>query len=297
MYLLVYEFPRELFIEESDQISRLTHLPLEEISAFKEELSLLMLENVKYDCLIPKIKVSFGLPELDLLVGRGLPMNSITEVYGSAGSGKSQLCFQLASNVLKNDENAKILFISTQERFPIDRLMSMLGPFADKSCLDRFHIEYFLDSEVESHFFHYSIFEMMKAFNYKLIIFDSIASNSRNIENIFEKSEHINSIIASFKRIFLYFEVCVLIINQVTDVPSELESLKTPALGLTLENNVNLKIFLEKTKKLNERKIYVKKTLFSTPTTGYFIISSEGLKGSGESENRIGTIGHFDHDI
>lgn len=256
-----------------------------------------MLECVKYDCLIPKVKVSFGSPELDLLVGGGLPMNAITEVYGSAGSGKSQLCFQLASNFLKKDENSKILFISTQERFSIERLMSMLGPFADRSCLDRVHIEYFLDSDVEYHFFHYSIFEMMKEFNYKLIIFDSIASNSRNIESIFEKSEHINSTIASFKRIFLYFEVCILIINQVTDVPNELESRKTSALGLTLENNVNMKIFLEKTKNLNERKIYVKKTFYSALITGYFTIASEGLKGSSESVNRIGTIEPFGNDI
>jgi RecA/RadA recombinase len=249
-----------------------------------------MFEKIKSEFSIPKEKISFGLPELDLITGRGLPMNSITEVYGTAGSGKSQLCFQIAADVLKKDENAKILFICTQERFPIERLMTMLGPFSDKSYLDRVHIEYFLDSDVEYHFFRYSLFEMMKEFRYKLVIFDNIASNSRNFENIFEKSEHINSIIASFKRIFFYFEVCAIIVNQMTDIPNDLEPIKVSALGLTLENNVNMKILLEKTKHYNERKIVVKKAMFSAPSTGYFIICSEGLKGLSEDENLIESI-------
>lgn len=256
-----------------------------------------MLEKVKCDFSAPKPKISFGLPELDSIVGYGLPMNSITEIYGTAGSGKTQICFQIASNVLKNDKNAKILFISTQERFPIERLTSMLGQFSDFSCLDRVHIEYFLDSDVEYHFFRYSLFEMMKEFNYKLIIFDNIASNSRSIENIFDKSEHINSSIASFKRIFFYFDVCVIIVNQVTDIPNDLEPLKASALGLTLENNVNLKMLVEKTKNLNERKISAKKTMFSVPAAGYFIICPEGLKGSGDDENLIEAIEHFENDV
>ena len=257
--------------------------------AFKEEIADLMSDGISCEFLAPKNKCSFGLPQLDLLVGNGLPLSSITEVYGSAGSGKTQLCFQLASTILRNDDNANVLFICTQERFPIDRLVSMLGS-SERALLDRVHIEYFLDSEVECHFFQYSLFEMMREFNYKLIIFDSIASNSRNIDNIFEKSEHINGIIAAFKRVFLHFEVCVLITNQITDIPSDTELLKTSALGLTLENNVNLKIYLEKTNNVNERKISVQKALYSAPSKGYFIISTESLKGLVEDESRIENI-------
>ena len=74
----------------------------------------------------------------------GYYLNSIIELYGSAGSGKTQMALQLVSTTLKNENDSKILFICTQERFSIDRLLSMLGPNFDSSVLDRLHIEYFL---------------------------------------------------------------------------------------------------------------------------------------------------------
>lgn len=295
--MIVYEFPRDLFIEGNDQIARLTKLHLEEIVEFKEELSCLMLENINNNFIIHKPKFRFGLPQLDVLFGSGLPFNSITEIYGSAGSGKSQLCLQLVSNVLKSENDAKILYICNQERFSIDRLVSMLGPSIEKTQLDRVHIQYFLDSDVEYHYFRYSLLEMMREYEYKLIIFDNIASNARNIENILEKSEHINCVISSLKRLFLYFEVCVIITNQITDIPGEFESLKASALGLALENNVNLKIYAEKTKIPGERRITVQKSLYSALSKGSFIISSECLKGLTSDETRIENIEYPEHDI
>lgn len=298
IYLIVYEFPRDLFIEDNDQIARLTKLHLQEIVEFKEELSCLMLESINNIGITSKSKFCFGLSQLDVLFGGGLPFNSITEIYGSAGSGKSQLCLQLVSNVLKSENDAKILYICSQERFPIDRLLSMLGASVEKSLLDRVHIQYFLDSDVEYHYFRYSLLEMMREFEYKLIIFDNIASNARNIGSVIEKSEHINCVISSLKRLFLYYEVCVIINNQITDVPGEFESLKTSALGLALENNVNLKIYVEKTKIPNERRITVQKSLYSAISKGSFVISSNCLKGLTSDETRIeNTELHPEHDI
>lgn len=262
-----------------------TQMSLDDIRLFKEEISSIMLGCTSNNLIVPKSKLFFGLPRLDRVIGHGLPSNSITELYGSAGSGKTQIALQLVSNILKTEHDSKILFICTQEQFAIDRLVSMLGPDFESTVLDRLHIEYFLDSEVELHFFKYSLQEMIREFNYKLIVYDGIASNIRSIENIFEKSDYINQIIASLKRVFLYFEVCVLITNQITDIPNQLKSIKVSALGLTLENNVSIKIYLEKTRNAHERRISLEKSLFSPLSKEYFIITDEGLKGSEERES------------
>ena len=232
--------------------------------------------------LIPRNKIFFGVKPLDRILGNGVPSNVITELYGSAGSGKTQLCLQLVCNILKNELSSKVLFICTQERFSIDRLVSMLGTNFDYSQLDRVHVQYFLDSSIELNFFKYMLHSMVQEFNYKLIIYDGIASNARNIENIFERVEHIHQILGSLRRLFLFKQVCIIITNQITEVPNTTSvSLKNSALGLSLENSVNIKIYLELEHSNNRsiRSFTVKKSLFTPLKVDYFTINSDGLKG------------------
>jgi len=44
-------------------------------------------------------RITTGSSALDRLLGGGVETQAITEFYGEYGSGKSQLCFQLAVNV------------------------------------------------------------------------------------------------------------------------------------------------------------------------------------------------------
>ena len=99
-----------------------------------------------------------------------------------------------------------------------------------------------------------------------------------DFEDIFEKSEHINQVISSFRRIFLDFNVCTLITNQITDIPGDMD-LKVSALGLTLENNINVKLYLEKTLNPGERCMSLKKSLFTPLSKEYFTIAAEGIMG------------------
>ena len=183
---LVYEFPKDLFLVDDEILAAQAQMSLDDLKLFKLEISNIMLGYTINNCILPKSKLHFGLSRLDRLIGNGLPSNSVVEFYGSAGSGKTQVALQLVSNILKTEHDSKILYICTQERFSIDRLISMLGPSFDSTLLDRLHIEYFLDSEVEMHFFKYSLHAMVQEFNYKLIVYDGIASNIRSIENIFD---------------------------------------------------------------------------------------------------------------
>jgi len=283
-FLSGFEFPRDIFLEEDERLAEASSAPIDIIKLLKEEISSSLLSGNVSTSYTGRYSVKIGISALDELLGQGFPSNVLTEVYGAAGSGKTHLCLQLAANILKSSSNTKILFICTQERFSIDRLVCFLDDDDDddhNSYLDRVHIEYFLEPEVELHFFSYVIHHLMQEFNYGLIIYDGVACNTRNIENVFQKAEHLYNIVSSFRRIFLLHRVCVVFTNQVTDIPNESdsESLKASALGLTLENSVNIKIQIEHNKRSNERSFVLKKSLFTPLLAARFVITSENVKG------------------
>ncbi|XP_039747008.1 DNA repair protein RAD51 homolog 4 isoform X2 [Pararge aegeria] len=69
--------------------------------------------------------VPTGITSLDAVLGNGIPVGFITEICGLAGSGKSQLCMQLAINCVKNTSSA-VLYIDTKGDFSAVRVQKIL---------------------------------------------------------------------------------------------------------------------------------------------------------------------------
>ncbi|MEM2909945.1 MAG: LAGLIDADG family homing endonuclease [Nitrososphaerota archaeon] len=69
-------------------------------------------------------RITTGIKQLDSLIGGGVETQSITEFYGEFGSGKSQLCHQLAVCVQLPPEmgglNGAALYIDTENSLPYD---------------------------------------------------------------------------------------------------------------------------------------------------------------------------------
>lgn len=74
-------------------------------------------------------RVTTSCKEFDDMLGGGLEAGSITEFYGEFGSGKSQICHQLAVNVQLPPEQGglegKILWIDTEATFRPERIHEM----------------------------------------------------------------------------------------------------------------------------------------------------------------------------
>lgn len=68
------------------------------------------------------MKIAFQCSTLDKLLGGGIEPGIITELYGEAGSGKTNLCLQLARNVCR--EGKKVIYIDT-EGISIERLQQI----------------------------------------------------------------------------------------------------------------------------------------------------------------------------
>ncbi|WP_456328804.1 DNA repair and recombination protein RadA [Archaeoglobus sp.] len=74
-------------------------------------------------------KITTGSKDLDELLGGGVETQSITEFFGEFGSGKTQICHQLAVNVqLPEDEGGlegSVIIIDTENTFRPERIIQM----------------------------------------------------------------------------------------------------------------------------------------------------------------------------
>ncbi len=75
-------------------------------------------------------KLEWLIPEIDEMLGGGVETQSITEVYGEFGAGKSQVTHQLAVNVQLPDEagglHGRCIFVDTEDTFRPERIDEMV---------------------------------------------------------------------------------------------------------------------------------------------------------------------------
>ena len=82
-------------------------------------------------------KLTWGVEEADELLGDGVETQSITEVYGEFGSGKSQVTHQLSVNVQLPPEHGGLhgsaMFIDSEDTFRPERIDDMVRGLPDEA--------------------------------------------------------------------------------------------------------------------------------------------------------------------
>ena len=85
-------------------------------------------------------KLSWQIDEVDDLLGGGIETQSITEVYGEFGSGKSQVTHQMAINVQLPPENGGLnggcIFVDSEDTFRPERIDDMVRGLDDEILAD-----------------------------------------------------------------------------------------------------------------------------------------------------------------
>ncbi|KOX95204.1 DNA repair and recombination protein RadA [Haloarcula rubripromontorii] len=85
-------------------------------------------------------KLSWGVDEVDDLLGGGVETQSITEVYGEFGAGKSQVTHQLAVNVQLPAEHGGLegsaIFVDSEDTFRPERIEQMVKGLDDEVLAD-----------------------------------------------------------------------------------------------------------------------------------------------------------------
>ena len=81
-------------------------------------------------------KLTWGAEEVDEMLGGGVETQSITEVYGEFGSGKSQVTHQLCVNVQLPEElgglRGSAMFIDSEDTFRPERIDDMVRGLSDE---------------------------------------------------------------------------------------------------------------------------------------------------------------------
>eukprot|EP01080_Neovahlkampfia_damariscottae_P006084 gene6084-10092_t len=269
-------------------------------SKFVHEVStIVLLEPMQIASNFTNQILSTGCNKLDELLKGGIRTKMITEIAGSSSSGKTQISLQLLlQTVLSEDEgglSGSSAYFSTKD-FPLNRLKQISTQrYSKENLLDNIIVQH-IQNEEELYKNLQNLSQIIEKRKIKLLIIDSIASLFRissKKEELFKRSESLFQISSFLKNLAYKFDLCIVVINEVSsvflkedDLPSLFDGEKVkPALGLTWENCVNVRIQIENTKmKLNEdlsstvRRMKLIFSPYAVSGVSQFIINKTGIQ-------------------
>ncbi|XP_041977319.1 DNA repair protein RAD51 homolog 4 [Aricia agestis] len=113
----------EFLCEDAEKLSIITKLPLSQIVEIRNSFLTAYSAPVKsgtdlflQSVISKKFMLCSGIPKLDLILSGGFLIGQISEICGLAGSGKTQICMQIAINCAKMPEKT-VLYIDTKGDF------------------------------------------------------------------------------------------------------------------------------------------------------------------------------------
>ncbi len=195
---------------------------------------------------------------LDGLLGGGIETQSITEVHGAFGSGKSQIAHQLAVNVQlpkeKGGLGAKAVFIDTEQTFRPERIKQMaeaLGLNPQKTLENIFVARaYNSDHQI---LLAEKAEDIIRKENVKLLIIDSLTSSFRSDYTgrgtLADRQQKLNKHLHHLQRLADVYNLAVYVTNQVMARPDVLFGDPTaPIGGHILGHQATFRIYLRKSK-------------------------------------------------
>jgi len=239
---------------------------------------------------MPKLAVpltfSTGAETLDRLLGGGVPVPCTLELVGPAGSGKTQLCHQLAVMVQlppsRGGLNASALYVDTEGTFRPERVVAMaeyrgLDP---SDALDRIVYARAYNSDHQM----LVVDEAKKVIEergIKLLIVDSLVGHFRaeypGRENLAARQQKLNRHISQLMRIASVYDVAVVVTNQVIAAPDVFfGNPLRPAGGNIVAHGCTYRIWIRKGKE-GKRIARIIDSPKHAEKEAVFLISEEGV--------------------
>lgn len=203
-------------------------------------------------------KLTAKVQSIDDLLGGGFETQSLVEVYGEFGSGKTQIGHQLAVNCTMPLEeggfDGDIFYIDTEDTFRPERITQMArGHGLDPDeVLGRIHVARAYNSAHQMLLVD-EIKKMSKNFNVKLIIVDSLTSHFRaefiGRGMLATRQQKLNRHLKDLKQLADVNNALVLVTNQVHSKPDAMWGDPTkPIGGHILGHASTLRLYLRKAK-------------------------------------------------
>ncbi len=240
-------------------------------------------------------RITTGSKSLDRLLGGGVETQSITEFFGEYGSGKSQLCHQLAVNVQLPPEKGGLdgaaLYIDTENTFRIERIAQMakaVGLDPDQAAERIIYAEaYNSDHQI---LLLEKADKVIKENNVRLIIIDSLTSHFRSEyvgrQNLPERQQKLNKHMHKLLRLARAFNAAAVVTNQVMARPDEFFSAMAvlPVGGHVVGHTSHTRIYLRKAAGKNVRIARLVSSPYLPEGEAIFKITENGVEDLEEGE-------------
>ena len=243
--------------------------------------------NALLDRRKPVQKLTSGTSSMDELLGGGFETQSICEVFGEFGSGKTQIGHQLAVNTIlptsQGGLNGEVFYIDTEDTFRPERIAQMAEAVGmdPQDALDRIHVARAYNSAHQMLLVD-EIKRMAKSIDVKLVIVDSLTSHFRaefvGRGMLASRQQKLNKHLKELKQLSDVQNALVLVTNQVMSNPAALWGDPTKAIGGHIVGHAStFRLYLRKSK--GGRRIA---RLIDSPNLpegeAVFTVTAEGLK-------------------
>ena len=185
--------------------------------------------------------INVGSEAFNELIGGGIETQSLTEVFGEFGSGKSQISHELAVTVqLPNDNgglDGECVFIDTENTFRPERIEQIASAFEldHEEVLQKIHIARAFNSAHQM-LMADKINELIQSgVNIRLVIVDSLMAHFRaeyvGRESLATRQQKLNQHLHALQNIANTYNVAVFLTNQVQARPDAFFGSPTKAIG------------------------------------------------------------------
>jgi len=202
-------------------------------------------------------KIKTGSQAFDSLLGGGFETSAITECFGEFGSGKTQIGHILAINVLKDDPEANIVYIDTENTFRPERIRQLAegaGIDADE-VLKKIMVAKAYNSDHQM-LLAEKVEDLIskQGLKVKLIVVDSLTAHFRaefiGRGTLAERQQKLNKHMHTLLKLADTKNICVYVTNQVMAKPDVFFGDPTQAIGgHVVAHASTFRLYLRKGKK------------------------------------------------
>jgi len=211
--------------------------------------------------------ISTGLQKLDEFLSGGIPSSVITDIYGSNGTGKTQLLFQISINVIKN--GGTILYLDTTGGFRPERILEMQKyQNLEVDILDKITVSRITNTSEQI-----NLIKNLKQVKFSLVVIDNITDlfsyEYKTEKSIFKKNSLFMKHMHDLSLIAITNNIPIIITNMIRNIDGkEVENMRK---AIDLFTHIKIKLSKNSSKYHGEVNWLLKHYTFS------YIIDTCGL--------------------
>ena len=202
-------------------------------------------------------KLTTGCKALDRLLGGGLEPQVITEFVGPYGSGKTQICHQLAVTAQlpknKGGLEGSVVYIDTENMFSWERIEAISKRFGlnPDTALEHIFYAHAVNSDHQVKIVREEVPHVIEEKNVKLLIVDSLMNHFRaeypGRENLAARQQRLNEHLHDLIRLAETYNLVVVITNHVVASPDTIFGpQERPAGGHVVAHMVGYRVWIKR---------------------------------------------------